>query len=67
MDELLAEIDAFLKRTQMPVTVFGLNACNDGKLIPTLKKGRRVWPETAQKIRAYIKNYKAPKRLIKAA
>lgn len=67
MDELLAEIDAFLTRTKMPVTTFGLNVCNDGKLVPTLREGRRVWPETAEKIRSYIKSYKAPKRLIRAA
>ncbi len=62
MDELLAEIDAFIERTGMPITKFGLEVCNDGKLIPTLRDGRRVWPETAEKIRAFMRAYKPRKR-----
>jgi len=56
---LLSEIEKFLARddVSMTPTEFGVAVLNDGKLIPTLRNGRRVWPETAQKIRAFMLEY----------
>lgn len=58
-DTLLAEIEAFLARpdVDLPVTSFGRAVMHDGKFVADLRKGRRVWPETAQRIRAYMQDY----------
>ncbi|MGA7711471.1 MAG: hypothetical protein WCA81_06185 [Rhizomicrobium sp.] len=58
-DDLLAEIEAFLARpdVDLPVTGFGRAVMHDGKFVADLRKGRRGWPETAEKIRAFIRDY----------
>jgi hypothetical protein len=58
-EALLAEIEAFLARPEVALsrTAFGLLVLNDGNLVPTLRRGRRVWPETAARIRAFIQNH----------
>lgn len=67
---LLDEVEAFLARedVDLPPTAFGLKAVNDGKFVADLRKGRRVWPETAERARAFMREYlgdaqqTAPKR-----
>jgi len=57
--ELLEEIDTFLARTQprMSDTAFGKSAINDGKLVGQLRAGkRRLWPETIDRIRAFMRD-----------
>ena len=58
-NDLLAEIEAFLARPDvaLPVTAFGRAVMHDGKFVSDLRKGRRVWPETAQRIRAFMRDY----------
>jgi hypothetical protein len=53
---LLAEIEDFLGRPDVKMTesTFGRLAVNDGKFMTRLREGRRIWPETAEKARAYI-------------
>ncbi len=51
---LISEIERFLKRTGMAETTFGRKAVNDGKFVPRLRAGRRCWPETIAKARAFI-------------
>ncbi|OGT54689.1 MAG: hypothetical protein A3E01_10075 [Gammaproteobacteria bacterium RIFCSPHIGHO2_12_FULL_63_22] len=60
-DSLLDEIDAFLSRpgVSLTETAFGLRAVNDGKFIGEIRKGRRVWPETAARVRKFIAGYQA--------
>lgn len=56
MNELVQEIDVCLKATGMAESTFGRKAVNDGKLVPRLREGGRVWPETEQRIRNFIKS-----------
>lgn len=58
--DLLTEIEAFLSSADVSLTeiTFGRRALNDGHFVSDLREGRRVWPETAKKIRAFIAAYK---------
>ena len=58
---LLKDIEAFCEATGTAPSTFGQQAINDGKFIPQLKGGRRVWPETEQKVRAFIENHNKQK------
>lgn len=51
---LLAEIDAFLADTGMSETTLGRRAMSHWKFVATLRAGRRCWPETIAKVRAFI-------------
>lgn len=51
---LLAEIDAFLRKSEMAPATFGLQAINDGKLVRRLRGGSSVQLETASRIRSFI-------------
>jgi hypothetical protein len=51
---LLADIEAFLAEADMAETTFGLGALKDGKVIAQLREGRRLWPETEAKVRAFM-------------
>ena len=39
-----------------PVT-FGRKALNDPHLVADIRKGRRLWPETESKVRAFMAAY----------
>jgi hypothetical protein len=59
---LLDEIEAFLRDTQMPAYTFGMLAAKNGRLVERLRAGRtpktgkpsRIWPETEMQVRAFI-------------
>lgn len=51
---LLARIKEFQIQTGISDTAIGLAAVNDGKFVSELRAGRRCWPETADKVLAYI-------------
>ena len=53
-DTLLAEIEAFCRRTGIAESTFGRQAVNDGKLCVRLRNGKDVTLDTAAKIRGYI-------------
>ncbi|ODT80605.1 MAG: hypothetical protein ABS76_15620 [Pelagibacterium sp. SCN 64-44] len=55
MVKLLDEIDAYLAGVKMSETTFGRKAVNDGKFVPRLRAGKRCWPETEERVRAYIR------------
>lgn len=55
---ILHDIDAFLRRTNLSETYFGRQAANDWKLISQLRKGRRLWPQTEQRIRDFMASYR---------
>lgn len=61
--ELLKDIDAFLELTGMKPTNLGLAAINDPMLYGDLKRGRRLWDETEQKVRGFMRMYAAVKKL----
>lgn len=51
---LLSEIEAFLAETGMGPSYFGKQACGNSEIVARLKEGRRVWPETETRVRAFI-------------
>lgn len=53
--DLLSEIDAFLATESIGEHRFGILAANNGRLVERLRSGRRVWPDTEEKVRAFIK------------
>jgi hypothetical protein len=61
MTDLIHDIEAFLGRHAMSQSQFGLLALNDKPFVSQIKAGRRVWPETAARVRAWIAKYEAEK------
>jgi hypothetical protein len=60
MDEpLLPQIELFLKLSGMTPTKFSHDAMGDRHFVRQLRMGRRVWPETAAKARAFMSAYLA--------
>jgi len=57
--ELLSDIEAFLGRTGMTPTKFGIAAVNDGHLVANLRKGNSITLKTAEKVRAYLEKQRA--------
>lgn len=53
-NELLTDIRAFLEQSGMGPSYFGKVACGNSELVDRLESGRRVWPETEEKVRTFI-------------
>jgi len=51
---LLDEITELLNETGMPEYRFGWKAVHNGRLIERVRSGRRLWPETEARVRAFI-------------
>ena len=56
-DDILAEIEKFLNRTGMSPTRFGEKTMNDRALVMRLRDGRDLKLSTAEKLRAFMRNY----------
>lgn len=61
--KLLDEIEEFLALPEVRLSretqsSFGIAVMNDARFIPCLRAGRRVWADTAEKVRGYISNKK---------
>ena len=63
---LLSDIDQFLSETGMTPYSFGYAACRNGRLVERLRAGTtpegkpvRIWPETEQQIRKFIRTERA--------
>lgn len=52
---LLSEIEAFLAETGMGESYFGKRAVGNSELVSRLRKNGRVWPETAERARDFMK------------
>lgn len=37
---------------------FGILAANNGRLVDRLREGRRVWPDTEQQVRKFMREYR---------
>ena len=59
---IVLEIDSFLTAHQMAESYFGRKAANDWKLVRQLRAGRRLWPDTEARIRAFMASYQKPVR-----
>jgi hypothetical protein len=53
--KLLNEINAFRARIGMESTRFGIEAVNDGHLLPRLQAGREPRRATIERVRAFMK------------
>lgn len=62
MDNLIHEIEAFMDATGLSEHRTGYLLAKNGRLIPRLRSGRRIWPETEALIRKKLVAEKA-KRL----
>ena len=52
---LLSEIDQFLAEFPMGVSYFGKVSTGNSEVVQRLREGRRVWPETEQKMRDFMR------------
>lgn len=66
-ESLLEEIEAFLTKSDMGVSYFGKVAAGNSELVTRLRNGSRVWPETAEKVRAYISKHDPDRTNVDAA
>jgi hypothetical protein len=61
-NHLLKEIEAFLAEQPMGESYFGKVAVRNSELVPRLRTGGRVWPETEMAVRAFILSKRASRR-----
>jgi hypothetical protein len=57
MDALLSDIIEFCTAHGLSKWQFGSMALNDRPFVAQLEAGRRVWPETEAKVRAFMVAY----------
>lgn len=51
-------ISAFLSEHSMSPVTFGRGALNDPHFVAQFRAGRRVWPETEEKVRRFMASYR---------
>jgi 2,4-dienoyl-CoA reductase-like NADH-dependent reductase (Old Yellow Enzyme family) len=54
---LIDAIDQFIQRHSMSPVTFGRSALRDPHFVRDLRGGRRVWPETEDKVREFMSSY----------
>ena len=50
-------VDEFIRQHSMSPVTFGRKALNDPHFVRDLRAGRRLWPETEDKVRKFIAAY----------
>jgi hypothetical protein len=53
-NNLLSEIEEFMREANIGPHRFGILAINNGRLVERLRSGGRIWPETEAQIRAFM-------------
>jgi hypothetical protein len=53
-EKLLPLIEDFLAEASISAFRFGILAVNNGRLVERLREGKRIWPDTEMRVRAYI-------------
>lgn len=53
-DKLLKQIDVYLAESGLSEHRFGILAVSNGRLVERLRAGRRVWPETEERILMFL-------------
>lgn len=56
---LISEIEAFLADTGMGESYFGKKAVGNSEIVSRLRDGRRIWPDTEDRVRAFIAEARA--------
>ena len=59
---LLQEIEAFLATQKMGASYFGKKAVGNSEVVPRLRDGGRIWPETEARLRSFMLAAQAPGR-----
>ncbi len=54
-NRFLTDIEKFLSDTGMSASYFGKVAAGNSELVARLREGRRTWPETEKKVRAFMR------------
>lgn len=62
MESLLEQIRLFCEANKVSLSRFGELALNDKAFVHQLEKGRRVWPETEERVRRFMAGYRAEPR-----
>jgi hypothetical protein len=65
--QLIIEIDAFLERSRMSATAFGLKAFNDPRFVHGLRDGREPRWRTLERARDFIRQQDAASQKESAA
>lgn len=53
---LRRDVEEFLRARSMSAVTFGRSALNDPHLVRDLRNGRRLWPETEARVRAFMRD-----------
>lgn len=67
MPTLLELIEAFCSKHELSDSQFGVQAVNDKNLIRDLRTGRRLWPETEDKVRGFMREFQPASQRPEAA
>lgn len=59
-EQFLSDIEAFLTRSGMTATAFGMAALNDPSFVPDLRNGRKPNLGLVDKVHAFIRAHEAP-------
>ncbi|WP_375553365.1 hypothetical protein [Roseovarius mucosus] len=54
MTNIIKEIETYCAQAGIKPSTFGFRAVADGKFFERIKRGGRCWPETEEKVRAYM-------------
>lgn len=54
--QILPEIESFLSETGMGESYFGKKAVGNSELVDRLRNGRRIWPDTEERVRDFIES-----------
>lgn len=63
MSTLLTELEEFVAATGLSEHRAGILVANNGRIIPRLRGGGRIWPDTEAKVRAAIAREMAKREL----
>ena len=55
--QLVSEIEAFLRTCDMAESTFGRLAVNDGKFVGRMREGRGVQVDTVARVRSFIASF----------
>ena len=55
--DLLSQVQAFLAQHGMAPSRFGVLAVNDKNFVRDLSAGRRMWPETVERVRSFMASH----------
>lgn len=53
--DLLKDIEKFMRASGIGPHRFGILAARNGRLVERLREGRRIWPETEQQVRDFMR------------